>query len=131
MNLTRHLKGKTLSLVDRLVPVKPFERTQEVQVLLDRESRRMHLYFSPSCPSSITVKRYCEKVGLNVVEKNVERVDAFRNELVNGGGESRVPCLCVHKESGDVWVYSPDGIVQYLRHRLQQLNPCQVRISSR
>lgn len=131
MDLTRHLKGKTLDLVDRLVPVKPFERTHEEQVLLDRESRRMHLYYSRSCSSSITVKRFCERVGLHVVEKDVERVDAYRNELVNGGGESRVPCLCIHKKSGDIWVYSPEAIVDYLRDRLRKMNPCQQRVSSR
>jgi glutaredoxin len=131
MNLTRHLKGKTLNLVDRLIPVKPFERSREEQVVLDRESRRMHLYFSPSCPASISVKRFCERVGLHVVEKDVERVDAFRNELVNGGGESRVPCLCIHKKSGNVWLYSPESITDYLRDRLRKMNPCHQRVSSR
>ena len=121
MNLTRHLKAKTLSLVDQLVPVKPVERPQEQQSLLNRESRRMHLYYCRSCPSSITVKRNFERAGLHPVEKDVERVDAYRNELVNGGGESRVPCLRVCGHDGDKWIYSPEAIIGYLEQRLDRL----------
>lgn len=121
MSLTRHLKGKTLSFVDRIMPVKPVPRSVEEQLLLDRESRRMQLYFCPSCPSSVSIKRYCERIGLHVVQKDVERVNAFRNELVNGGGESRVPCLKVENNDGDSWVYSPEGIMDYLNERFAAL----------
>ncbi|WP_370293971.1 glutaredoxin family protein [Thalassolituus sp.] len=121
MSLTRHLKGKTLSFVDRIMPVKPLERTPEEQLLLDRESRRMHLYFCPECPSSISIKRYCERFGLHVVQKDVQRVNAYRNELVNGGGESRVPCLRVDGTEGESWVYSPDEILEFINNRFSVL----------
>ena len=61
--LTRQLKARALNVVDRLVPVKPVNRSREEQYQLDRESRRMHLYFCRTCPSSINVRRQCEKLG--------------------------------------------------------------------
>ena len=125
MNLTRHIKGKTLGLVDRFLPVKPIERPAEEQTLLNRESRRMHLYYSRQCPSSISVKRYVERDGLHPVTKEVERADAYRNELVKGGGESRVPCLRICTRSGDRWIYSPEAIINYLEKRLGKLGSCQ------
>lgn len=124
MNLTRHIKGKTLGLVDRFLPVKPIERPAEEQTLLNRESRRMHLYYSRQCPSSISVKRYLERAGLHPVTKEVERADAYRNELVKGGGESRVPCLRICTRSGDRWIYSPEAIINYLEKRLGKLGTC-------
>ena len=45
MNLTRHIKGKTLGLVDRFLPVKPIERPAEEQTLLNRESQNAPLLF--------------------------------------------------------------------------------------
>lgn len=117
MALTRHIKGKALDLVDRLVPVRPVNRSHDEQCQLDRESRRMHLYFSRTCPASITVRRQCERLGLRVVEKDVLRVNAYRNELLNGGGAPKVPCLRVDDDNGGKWLYSPETILEYLKDR--------------
>lgn len=117
MKLTKQLKGKALDIVDRLLPVRPQPLSPEQRNLLERESRRMHLYYCRSCPSSIAIKRHCERIGLRVVEKDVVRVNAYRNELLNGGGEPRVPCLRVQDEQGDRWLYSPDAIRSYLKNR--------------
>ncbi|MDK2777889.1 MAG: glutathione S-transferase N-terminal domain-containing protein [Pseudomonadota bacterium] len=117
MNLTKQLKGKALNIVDRLVPVRPVARTSDEQNQLDRESRRMHLYFCRTCASSITVKRQCEKLGLRVVEKDVMRVNAYRNELVHGGGAPKVPCLRVDNGQSEEWLYSSDAILDYLKNR--------------
>jgi len=126
MNLKRHIKGKTLNLVDRLIPAKPIERPADEQVLLDRESRRMHFYYSRQCPSSISLKRYVERAGLHPVTKEVERADAYRNELVKGGGESRVPCLRICTHSGDRWIYTPEAIIEYLEQRLGSIGSCRL-----
>lgn len=117
MKLTRHLKGKALDLVDRLVPVRPQPCSEQQRDLLERESRRMHLYYCRTCPSSIAIKRHCEKLGLRVVEKDVVRVNAYRNELLNGGGEPRVPCLRIDDNQGPRWLYSPEAIRSYLNKR--------------
>lgn len=114
MNLTRQMKGMALNLMDRVVPVRPVARDRREQSRLNRESRRMQLYFCRSCPSSISVKRHCEKLGLRVVEKDVDRVNSFRNELVRGGGQPRVPCLRIADGQKEHWLYSPDAILNYL-----------------
>ena len=118
--LTRQLKARALNVVDRLVPVKPVNRSREEQYQLDRESRRMHLYFCRTCPSSINVRRQCEKLGLRVVEKDVTRVNAYRNELINGGGAPKVPCLRVDGAAGEQWLYSSAAILDYLKKRFSQ-----------
>lgn len=117
MKLTKQIKGKALDLVDRLMPVRPQPRSSEQRNLLERESRRMHLYYCRSCASSLSIKRHCERIGLRVVEKDVVRVNAYRNELLNGGGEPRVPCLRVEDEQGVRWLYSQEAIRNYLNSR--------------
>jgi len=57
----------------------------------------------------------------------VQRVNAYRNELVNGGGESRVPCLRVDGGDGESWVYSPDDILDFINNRFSVLEAPSVR----
>lgn len=106
-------------LADSWFKVKPVDRSAEEQCSLDRESRRIHLYFCKTCPTSIKVKRRCERLGLRVVEKDVQRVDAYRNELIHGGGEVRVPCLRVEGRQNQEarWLYDAGNILKYLDRR--------------
>jgi hypothetical protein len=117
MKITRQIQGMALHLADRLMPVKPVCRKPQEQNTLDRESRRMHLYMASHCPSSITIKRHCKRLGLRVVEKDVARVDAFLNELVHGGGQPRVPCLRIDGDKSSDWLYSQEDIIDYLKTR--------------
>lgn len=114
MSLSHRLKGLFFFWFDRTVPVKVMERTRTEQGRLDRHSRRMHLYYSCQCPSSITVKRQCEHLGLRVVEKDVLRVNAYRNELLKGGAP-RVPCLRVDDGDSRRWLYGQRSIDSYLK----------------
>lgn len=117
MVFSRRLKGITLELVDRCWPVRPQMRTQDERAQLDRESRRMHLYYTRGCPASISVKRHCEKLGLRVVIKDVQHLSSYRNELIFGGGQPKVPCLRVDDDQGSQWLYSPETIRAYLDSR--------------
>ena len=119
MAIKRRVKGICLMWLDRWVKVKPVKRSNEEQCSLDRESRRIQLYFCKTCSNSIRIKRHCQQLGLRVVEKDVRRVNAYRNELIHGGGEVRVPCLRIEGSKGKEtrWVYEGDKILEYLDRR--------------
>lgn len=121
MSLARQLKSKAFHWADRLLPVRPLPRSNTEHELLERESRRMQLYFSRACPASIGVQRYCQRLGLRVVEKDVQRITAYRNELLNGGGASKVPCLRIEDAQGSRWIYSSDTILSFLDQRFNSL----------
>ncbi|OUS35969.1 hypothetical protein A9R00_11790, partial [Oleispira antarctica] len=69
--------------------------------------------------TSIKIKRRCEQLGLRVVEKDVKRVNAYRNELIHGGGQVRVPCLRIEGRNGQetCWLYEGSNILKYLNRR--------------
>lgn len=117
MSFVRYFKGKTLSWAYQLVPARPLVCSRERRDAMERESRRMQLYFSHVCPSSLAAQRYCQRLGLRVVEKNVARVLSYRNELLNEGGQSRVPCLRIEEDGEIKWLYSCDSIRSYLEQR--------------
>lgn len=119
MSVKRRMQGICFMFADSCFKVKPVVRSNEEQCSLDRESRRIQLYFCKTCPTSIKIKRRCEQLGLRIVEKDVQRVDAYRNELVHGGGEVRVPCLRVEGQKGKDarWLYEGENILKYLNRR--------------
>ncbi|MBM94998.1 MAG: glutaredoxin [Oceanospirillaceae bacterium] len=117
MSVSQQLKGLAFDWADRIIPVKPVERSAREQNSIDRESRRMQLYFSRHCPSAVAVRRHCQKLGLRIVEKDVDRVDCFRNELINGGGASLVPCMRVEAKENTQWLYGEEAIVSYVDSR--------------
>lgn len=122
MSVKHRMKGICLMFADSWFKVKPVTRSREEQCSLDRESRRIQLYFCKTCPTSIKIKRRCEQLGLRIVEKDVQRVDAYRNELIHGGGEVRVPCLRIEgrNEQNTRWLYEGNNILQYLNRRFSQ-----------
>ena len=119
MNFTKHCTGKVYQWVDRLIPVRVQPRTTEEVDLLERESRRMHLYVAQNCATSINVQRHCHRLGLRVVRKDVQRVNAYLNELLSGGGEPQVPCLRIESEEGTQWLYNSPAILKFLEHRFR------------
>jgi glutaredoxin len=119
MSVMHRMQGFCLMFADHWFKVKPVERSCEEQSSLDRESRRIQLYFCKTCPTSIKIKRRCEQLGLRVVEKDVQRVNAYRNELIHVGGEVRVPCLRIEGRQGQDtrWLYDGRSILEYLERR--------------
>lgn len=119
MSFVHRLQGFCAMFADRCVKVKPVERNYEEQVSLARESRRIQLYLCKACPESIKVKRRCEQLGLRVIEKDVQRIDTYCNELLHGGGELKVPCLRIEGRKGKEtnWLYDGNSILEYLDRR--------------
>lgn len=119
MSVKHRVQGICFMFADHWFKVKPVVRSSEEQCSLDRESRRIQLYFCNTCPTSIKIKRRCEQLGLRIVEKDVKRVNAYRNELIHGGGEVRVPCLRIEgrQDQETRWLYDGKNIMQYLERR--------------
>lgn len=119
MSVKYRLQGFCIMFADHWFKVKPVSRSIEEQCSLDRESRRIQLYFCKTCPISIKIKRRCKQLGLRIVEKDIERVNAYRNELIHAGDAVRVPCLRIEGRQGQEtrWLSSNDQIMQYLERR--------------
>ena len=75
------------------------------------------LYQFPSCPFCQRVHRYLRESGIELPQKNILEDDAAYRELVEGGGESQVPCLRIEDEKGVRWLYESLDIIDYLRTR--------------
>ncbi len=94
------------------------KRPQEEQQRVDRETANLALYYHEGCVHCIRVLRAIERLHLKIDFRNIREVPAYRDQLVEQGGSSTVPCLQIHEDGGDVnWLYDSHRIIDYLEQR--------------
>ena len=77
---------------------------------------QLQLYTRPFCGFCSRVKRFIEKSGIELQERNIWAEAGAAEELMAGGGRSTVPCLRIENASGSVrWMYESSDIIEYLK----------------
>ena len=103
-------------LWDKLWVPKGVERSAEEQELMDQKTRNLSMYQFKSCPFCIKVRRQIKRQSLNIPLLDAQHNQQHREELLNGGGEVKVPCLKIVSDTGEVsWMYESNDIMQYLQ----------------
>lgn len=72
------------------------------------------LYYSPYCPFCMRVLNVIKTLPLEITLKNIDQDIAAARELVQGGGQSMVPCLRIDNDGETQWMYESADIIQYL-----------------
>jgi glutaredoxin len=75
------------------------------------------LYQFPSCPFCQRVLRFLREAGIELPLRDILTDEAAYRELVEGGGESQVPCLRIESGGNVRWLYESLDIIAYLRAR--------------
>jgi len=74
------------------------------------------LYYYDQCPFCQLVLRELNQLDTEIELKNTLMVPQNRQELVQGGGRTTVPCLRITNKNGDVqWMYESSDIARYLK----------------
>jgi len=76
------------------------------------------LYYYDQCPFCQMVLREMRNLPVQVELKNTMKDPQNRQDLIQGGGRSTVPCLRITDENNQVqWLYESRDIVQYLKNQ--------------
>ncbi|MFT4632028.1 MAG: glutathione S-transferase [Candidatus Azotimanducaceae bacterium] len=51
------------------------------------------------------------------MKRNASQGSAFRDKLLQGGGEIQTPCLRIEKDGAVEWLYESSAIINYLEKR--------------
>ncbi len=103
-------------LWDTLTPPKGIERSEQEQSEMDQRTKNLALYQFNSCPFCIKVRRQIKRQSLNIQLLDAQYNQQHRAELLNDGGEIKVPCLKMTSDSGEVsWLYESNDIINYLQ----------------
>ena len=83
---------------------------------MDQRTKGLALYQFNSCPFCIKVRRQIKRQSLNIQLLDAQYNQQHRAELLNDGGEIKVPCLKMTSDSGDVsWLYESNDVIRYLQ----------------
>ena len=114
----RLILGPIILFIDWITTPKGIKRSQTEQQKVDDDVSKMILYQFNTCPFCIKVKRNNKRLSLKIETRNAQHNPVHREELLQGGGKIKVPCLKIIDEKGnDSWLYESNDILQYLQER--------------
>ncbi len=112
----RRIIGPIILLVDKITTPKGVKRPVQEQQQLDQATQDIALYQFKTCPFCIKVRREIKRQSLNIELRDAQHDQHHRQQLQNGGGQIKVPCLKVKNENGNhTWLYESADVIQYLR----------------
>lgn len=93
-------------------------RPEAEQRRVDQETAAMVIYQFRTCPFCIKVRRTLAELSLKIELRDAQKNMQHRDELQQGGGQVKVPCLKIANADGtDTWMYESDEIISYLQKR--------------
>ena len=118
MFLIRWLLGRIIFVIDILLRPRLYKHSPDIQTQYDLATKALSLYQYAQCPFCVKVRWSIRRLGLSIELKDAKRNAQYAAELVEGGGDLKVPCLRIEKKNGDVeWMYESSDIIAYLGKR--------------
>jgi glutaredoxin len=107
--------GGLIRLIDFLTTPSSIKRNEEIQKEIDNRCNNLALYYYPSCPFCIRVKRHMKRMNLNIRMIDPRKDEMAMQNLKDKGGKVQVPCLQIVDEDGSsTWMYESADINEYL-----------------
>jgi len=114
----RVILGPFMLLGEFVTRPKGMLRPAASQAEVDRQCAGIVLYQYKTCPFCIKVRQEMRRLALNLQQLDAQHPGANRDDLVNGGGKAKVPCLKITDSAGKTqWLYESGEIIKYLRSR--------------
>jgi glutaredoxin len=113
----RWLLGRLILFFDWLFSPRGVQRTPEAQQAVDAQTADLMLYQYPACPFCVKVRRAMKRNSLHIETRDALRDARARQELLDGGGTLKVPCLHIRTQGQNHWLYESSDIVRYLEQR--------------
>lgn len=118
--LVRLILSPFMLLAEKLTTPKAIARNPAEQQQVDAACQQLALYQFAACPFCIKVRKEMARLGLNITRHDAQHHQLHRNELEQGGGIVKVPCLRIESGDGEVqWLYESAAIIAYLQQRFE------------
>jgi len=112
----RRILGPIMLLLDKLTTPKGIRRQAADQQQLDQITRQLALYQFKTCPFCMKVRREIKRQSMKVEVRDAQHDPLHREQLLQGGGQIKVPCLRVTQADGSAtWIYESAAVIKYLQ----------------
>jgi glutaredoxin len=114
----RLVLGPVMLLKERVTQPKGVQRDAAAQAAVDLQCQSLALYQFNTCPFCIRVRQEMRRLSLPIEKRDAQHNTANRDELLQGSGATKVPCLKITEANGQVrWLQDSNAIVAHLRER--------------
>jgi glutaredoxin len=114
----RLVLGPVMLLKERLTQPNGLQRDAAAQAAVDLQCQNLALYQFSTCPFCIKVRQEMRRLSLPIEKRDAQHNVANRDELLQGSGATKVPCLKIIDANGQTeWLQDSAAIVTYLRAR--------------
>ena len=112
----RAIISPILLTADWLTTPRGIKRDPDEQQRIDKQTENLVMYQFLSCPFCIKTRRAIKRLSLNIETRDALRHAPSRQQLLEGGGVIKVPCLRITGEDDKVeWLYESNEIIKYLK----------------
>jgi len=123
MVVVRAILGALILLLNWVFTPKSIKRAADEQAAIDNQTSKIALYQYAACPFCVKVRRAMKRSALTIETRDAKRSEQFKEELLQGGGQLKVPCLRIEDDKGDVsWMYESGDIIEYLEGRFNPVD---------
>jgi glutaredoxin len=114
----RLVMGPVILLKERVTQPKGVQRDAAAQAAVDLQCQSLALYQFNTCPFCIKVRQEMRRLSLPIEKRDAQHHVANRDELHQGSGATKVPCLKITEANGETrWLQDSKVILDYLRTR--------------
>jgi len=114
----RLVLGPVMLLKERITSPEGLQRDAAAQAAVDLQCQNLALYQFSTCPFCIKVRQEMRRLSLPIEKRDAQHNVANRDELLQGSGATKVPCLKIIDANGQTeWLQDSAAIVTYLRAR--------------
>lgn len=117
IKLIRNFLGLIIATIDVLTRGSKLKRTPEKQQQVNQDAKNLSLYQFFACPFCIKTRRAMYKLNLPIEKRSASEGSSHRDDLLQGGGKIKVPCLRIEENGKVEWLYESSDIIRYLEKR--------------
>ena len=109
--------GRLIIFIDFITRPAKMKRTDAEQQAVNEALSHMSLYQFYACPFCVKTRRALHRLNLPLALRDAKQGSPDRDELLNGGGQVKVPCLRIDEGEKTRWMYESNDIIAYLEDR--------------
>jgi len=117
LKLLRNSLGMIIVFLSFITLPKKIKRSEEQQKSAQTEANKLSLYQFYACPFCVKTRRTIHALNINIEYRDAKNNEEFRQELLEKGGEIKVPCLRIENNGETKWLYESSDIINYLNQQ--------------
>lgn len=109
--------GRLIIFIDFITRPAKMKRSDSEQQAVNEALSHMSVYQFYACPFCVKTRRALHRLNLPITLRDASQGSPYRDELQNGGGHIKVPCLRIDEDEKASWLYESNDIIAYLENR--------------